>query len=150
MMTSERTFLDANLLVYALYRDMPQYPAARLVLERTQEENAALCVNSQVLAEFYAIITNPRRVTAPFSSGEALREVEKICSAPGTIVLPQPVDAITRWIALLRRHPVTRKRIFDVQLVATMLANGITRIYTFNVRDFRPFPEITAIEPREP
>ena len=30
-----------------------------------------------------------------------------------------------------------RKRIFDVQLVATMLANGVKRIYTFNVKDFR-------------
>jgi toxin-antitoxin system PIN domain toxin len=148
MPTGNRAFLDTNLLVYALYRDMPQYAAARSMLEQTQEESAGLCVSSQVLAEFYSIITNPRRVTSPFTSAEALREIEKICSAPGTTVVPLPVDVVERWVTLLRRHPVTRERIFDVQLVATMLANGIDRIYTFNVRDFRPFPEIEAIEPK--
>jgi hypothetical protein len=29
------------------------------MLEQTQEEAAGLCVSSQVLAEFYSIITNP-------------------------------------------------------------------------------------------
>jgi len=145
---SERALLDANLLVYTLYRNMPQYRDARYTLERTQEENAALCVSSQVLAEFYSTITNPKRVTAPFTSAAALREVEKICSASGVTVLPMPVDVVDRWVTLLRRHPVTRKRVFDLQLIATMLANGVERIYTFNVEDFRPFPEIEAIEPK--
>ncbi len=35
-------------------------------------------------------------------------------------------------------------------LCVTMLANGVKRIYTFNVKDFRPFPEIEAIEPKAP
>jgi uncharacterized protein len=148
MPTRERAFLDTNLLVYALYRDMPQYRAARALLEQTQEEAAGLCASSQVLAEFYSIITNPRRVTSPFTSAEALREIEKVCAAPGTILVPLPVDVVERWVTLLRRHPITRERIFDVQLVATMLANGISKIYTFNVKDFRPFLEIEAIEPK--
>jgi len=150
MTMSEQALLDTNLLVYALYRDMPQYRDARHMLERTQEENAALCVSSQVLAEFYSIITNPKRVTTPFTSAAALREVEKICSAPGVTVLPMPVDVIDRWITLLRGHPVTKKRVFDLQLIVTMLANGVKRIYTFNVRDFRPFPEVEAVEPKAP
>ncbi len=148
MTSNGRILLDANLLVYALYKDAPQYSDARYILEQTQDESAALCVSSQVLAEFYSIITNPKRVTAPFTSVEALREVEKLCSAPGLSVLPMPVDVVARWIALLRRHPVARKRVFDLQLVATMLANGVERIYTFNVKDFRPFPEIQASEPK--
>jgi predicted nucleic acid-binding protein len=149
-MSEEQTFLDTNLLVYALYEDMPQYTAARTLLEQIQDEHAALCVSSQVLAEFYSVIMNPKRVTAPFTSAAALREVEKICAAPGLAILPVPVDVVDRWLVLLRRHPVTRQRIFDIQLVATMLANGVKRIYTFNVKDFRLFPEIEAIEPKGP
>jgi predicted nucleic acid-binding protein len=49
------------------------------------------------------------------------------------------------WVALC--HPVARQCVFDVQLVATMLANGVRRIYTFNMKDFELFPEIHVIEP---
>jgi predicted nucleic acid-binding protein len=36
---------------------------------------------------------------------------------------------------------------FDVQIVATMLGNGIDRLYTFNLSDFVAFSEIRAVEP---
>ena len=46
---------------------------------------------------------------------------------------------------LLRRHPVTGGSVFDLQIVATMLANGINRIYTFNGDDFRLFSELRVV-----
>ena len=54
--------LDANLLVYAFYPKVPQHQPARQTLDQAQDENAGLCVTSQVLAEFYAVVTNPKRV----------------------------------------------------------------------------------------
>jgi predicted nucleic acid-binding protein len=60
--------VDTNVLVYAYFEDTPQYPAAFPLLDRAQEADAALCVSPQVLAEFYAVITNPRRVSATFTS----------------------------------------------------------------------------------
>ena len=36
---------------------------------------------------------------------------------------------------LLQRRPVTGGDVFDLQIVATMQANGIQRIYTFNSGD---------------
>ena|SRR5437879_6543167 len=147
MMTNDRAMLDANLLVYAFYPKVPQHHPARQTLDQAQDENVGLCVTSQVLAEFYAVVTNPKRVNPALKPSAALQRIDEIRSLPGLVVLPLPVDVVDRWVALLRRHPVVRKRIFDVQLVATMLANGVKRIYTFNVKDFRPFPEIEAVEP---
>ena len=37
--------------------------------------------------------------------------------------------------------------VFDLQLVATMLANGVSRIYTFNGADFESFSELAVITP---
>jgi predicted nucleic acid-binding protein len=37
--------------------------------------------------------------------------------------------------------------IFDLHLVATMKANGILRIYTFNRDDFEAFPELEVLTP---
>jgi toxin-antitoxin system PIN domain toxin len=146
----ELAMVDTNVLVYAYYEDTPQYPAAFPLLDRAQEADAALCVSPQVLAEFYAVITNPRRVSAPFSSDEALAELEKIRALPGLTLLPVPLDMVDRWIALLREHAVTGRHIFDAQLVATMLGNGITRLYTFNRTDFERFPGIEVLTPVAP
>jgi len=103
-----------------------------------------------VLAEFYAIITDPRRVSVADTAEEARQEVEKIRNKPGIRILPVPVDIVDRWLALLQTHPVTRARIFDVQLVATMLGNEVRRIHTFNVRDFIGFPELEMLRPIAP
>lgn len=71
---------------------------------------------------------------------------------PGMLLLLIPPDIVSRWMELVRRYPqhVTNRKIFDAQLVATMLAHGVRRIYTFNVSDFSPFAEIEVIEPKAP
>ncbi len=38
----------------------------------------------------------------------------------------------------------------DLQIVATMLANGTHRIYTYNNGDFEAFPELSVIKPQLP
>jgi hypothetical protein len=50
-------------------------------------------------------------------------------------------------MALLQRHPVTGGDVFDLQLVATMQANNVQRIYTSE--DFEVFPELTVTAPPE-
>jgi len=43
--------------------------------------------------------------------------------------------------------PVTGADIFDLQIIATMLASSIQRIYTFNARDFLKFSELAVVTP---
>jgi predicted nucleic acid-binding protein len=118
--TKPLTMLDTNVLVDALYEDVSEYPAASHLLALAEDTGAALCVALQVLAEFYAIITDPRRVSVAYTAEEARQEVEKIRHKRGIRILPVPIDIVDRWLALLQTHPVTRARIFDVQLVVTM------------------------------
>jgi predicted nucleic acid-binding protein len=125
-------------------------PAAFPLLDRTQEAGALLCVSPQVLAEFYAVITNPRRVSAPFTADEALTELEKLRALPGLTLVPVPLDVVDRWVTLLREHHVTGRHVFDAQLAATMLGNGITKLYTFNRTDFERFPGIEVLTPVAP
>ena len=48
---------------------------------------------------------------------------------------------------MLRRRQVTGGEVFDLQLAATMLANGVNRIYTYNTGDFEVFKELVVSEP---
>ncbi len=62
-------------------------------------------------------------------------------------VLPVPANAVDGWLALLLRHPVTGGDVFDLQIIATMQANDISRIYTFNSGDFETFTELAVVTP---
>src|SRR5207249_2124086 len=101
----------------------------------------------QNVAEFYATVTNPRRVTQPKSSSEALDAIEDLLALPGLSLLPVPSDQVARWIRLLRQHPVQAQVAYDAQLVTTMLGNGVTRIYTYNAADFQAFTGIQVLTP---
>lgn len=136
--------LDANVLVYALNADAPQHAASRTLLEAARDSSIALYVTSQILCELYSVVTNPRRVTVASSPTEALRIISPILALPGIRVLPIPARAIAGWMELLQRHPVTGGDVFDLQIVASMQANGIQRIYTFNTDDLRVFPELAV------
>jgi hypothetical protein len=94
------------------------------LLESAQgEAPVTLYVTPQILCEFYAIVTNGRRVLKPRSSADALAAISDMLGF--LRVLPVPVTAIDEVMALLRRHPVTGGEIFDLQIIATMKLNGI-------------------------
>lgn len=142
--------LDANVLVYAVEARAPQRAVSRALIDAARNPATALYLTSQVLCEFYSVVTNARRVTVPRSPGDALEAISELLALPGIRLLPTPALAVAGWMALLQRHPVTGRSVFDLQLVATILANNVQRIYTFNTRDFAVFPELIVTTPPEP
>jgi predicted nucleic acid-binding protein len=137
--------VDANVLVYAMDADAPQHATSRALLEAGRNSSATLYVTSQILCEFYSIVTNARRVPNPRSAEDAIRAISGLLVF--LHVLPIPARAVEGWMDLVRRHPVTAGDIFDLQIVATMQANGIQRIYTFNTEDFKAFSELAVLSP---
>jgi predicted nucleic acid-binding protein len=73
--------------------------------------------------------------------------ISDLLAQPGLHVLPAPEQTVARLIGLLQRRPVTGSDVFDLQIVVTMQANSIQRIYTFNTADFQKFPGIAVITP---
>jgi predicted nucleic acid-binding protein len=144
-MPVEPGVVDANVLVYAFDMKAHQHVASRTLLDAGRTGATTLYVTLQVLCEFYSIVTNARRVLKPRSSTDALAAISDILGF--LRVLPVPVTAIDEVMALLQRRPVTGGEIFDLQIVATMKLNGISRIYTFNTDDFGVFPELTVVNP---
>ena len=144
-MPVEPGIVDTNVLVYALDADAPQHAAARALLEAAREGSATLYVTSQILCEFYSIVTNPRRVPKPRSATEAVTAMAGLLAF--LHVLPVPAHTVDGLLDLLRRQPVTGGDVFDLQIIATMQANGVQRIYTFNTADFAAFSELSIVTP---
>jgi uncharacterized protein len=146
-MSVEPGILDTNILAYAVNADAPQHAASRALLEAANDPSIKLFVTSQILCEFYSLITNPRRVAVASSPAEALAIIAAMLALPGLQVLPTPARTVAGWMQLLERRPVSGGDVFDLQIVATMQANGIDRIYTFNAGDFEVFAELTVLTP---
>jgi len=146
-MSDSAALVDTNVLVYALYPESEHHASSRAQLDKAQSGAIPLCVTLQTLLEFYAVVTDSRRVTVPRRPEEAIGVVEMILGMPGITLLPMPADAMSRLIALVRKYPVTRGAIFDLQLLATMLGNGVKTIYTFNRQHFDRFDEIEVLTP---
>jgi predicted nucleic acid-binding protein len=144
-MSVEPGIVDTNVLVYALDADAPQHTAARAFLETGRDAPAILFVTLQILCEFYSLVTNPRRVPKPRTAADALAAISGLLGF--LQVLPVPAHTVDGLLDLLRRHPVTGGDVFDLQIIATMQANDIGRIYTFNVTDFAAFPGLSIVAP---
>lgn len=144
-MSVEPGVVDANVLVYAMDADHPQHAASRALLEAARERSTTLYVTSQIVCEFYSIVTNSRRVPKPRSPADALTAISAMRAF--LRVLPSPARAVTILMELLQRRPVTGGDIFDLQIVANMQANNVQRIYTFNAGDFEVFVELIVVVP---
>ena len=144
MTSVEPGIADTNILVYALDADAPQHATARALLELARSGSVILYVTSQILCEFYSVVTNARRVARPRTPDDALNAISDLLAF--LHVLPIPSRTVEGWMRLLRRHPVTGGDIFDLQIIATMQANGIARIYTFNTDDFSAFAELEVMK----
>jgi uncharacterized protein len=144
-MPVEPGVMDTNVLVYALDADAPQHAASRALLEASRDGSTTLYVSSQILCEFYSVVTNARRVQRPCSPADALAAIAALLGF--LRVLPVPMRAVEELLRLLRRRPVTGADVFDLQIVATMNVNGIGSIYTFNAGDFAGFAEVAVLSP---
>lgn len=58
-----------------------------------------------------------------------------------------PGDVVARWLALVRVNRLAAARVFDAQLAATMLANGVRRIDTFDRAHFECFAGMEVATP---
>jgi hypothetical protein len=55
----------------------------------------------------------------------AVRVLSTILALPSLQILPMPSQVVAEWIHLLGRHAVEGAGVFDLQIIATMLANGV-------------------------
>jgi len=141
-------FVDANVLVYAALKDDSRHEVSKALLKDTGR--GRLHLSPQILAEFYSTVTNPKRVTVPYSPPEAIEFIETLLSYEHVVILPISQDVPVRWISLLKAVQVKGPQVFDLQIAATMLTHGLTKLFTYNGADFKGVAEIQTSEPEMP
>ena len=93
------------------------------------------------------MITSPKRVINPISPAEARSEIAKYLASENIRKIYPTKGVLPKLLELIDKYQIARQQIFDLQLVATMLINGVTQIYTFNAKHFEPYQEIQVLLP---
>ena len=76
--TSERMGLvDTNILVYRADQDSTFHLPSVNLINCGLKGEVSLCLAPQNLTEFYAVMTNPKRVTNPIAPVDARVEIER-------------------------------------------------------------------------
>jgi len=142
-----KILLDTNILVHAYNKSSPHQKKAGKIVKKALNGEMEAYVSSQVLYEFFAIVTSPKRVEHPMNIEEAAdlctelgacREIEK---ANPTAITPKEVFKLAKEMNL------SRGKIFDCVLAITAKENKIEAIYTENVDDFKNYEFIKTVNP---
>jgi len=136
-MAADSGFIDTNILVYASRTRSPFYSRAIDSLRQAGDSGATLWLSRQILREYLAVVTRPQPSQPALSIADATADVERFLAA---FNIAEDGPLVTRTLLdLLARHSSGGRQIHDVNIVATMLAHGITRLVTVNGSDFQRF-----------
>ncbi len=102
----------------------------------------------QNAVEFWSVATrkiayNGLEQTAS-RADRALRRFETVFK-----FIPDTARIHDEWRKLVVACAVEGRQVHDARLAAVMFAHGISHILTFDIGDFKNYPGITAIHPRQ-
>ena len=137
-------FVDTNILVSARIARAPHHDIAREQLIRARDSED-IKVSRQVLREYLAVLTRPQPWQIRITLADALDDIQRFNDR--LVVLEDGPTVTQQLVALCREIPAGGRQIHDANIVATMLAHGEHRLFTFNTADFRPYTRRIELVP---
>lgn len=137
--------VDANLLIYAVNKDLPQHKQARAWWEGALSGAGAVGLPWVSLMAFLRICTNSRIFESPLSPERATGFVDEWLDRPNvSVVTPGPGHwAILK--SLIRKAGTAGNLTSDAHIAALALEHGCTICSADN--DFKRFSGVTHINP---
>ncbi len=140
------SLLDTNVLIYAINTDSSYHKQAKILRDRAVMGIMQACITPQVLWEFFAVITDSKRIEKPLSTQDALQEIQSYWNSERLIkILPNEHTFMTVGM-LIHRYNISGQHIHDAYLIGTMLDNNVHVIYSGD-ETLKRFEEITAVNP---
>ena len=141
--------IDTNILLYAHDRSSHLFEPAKDFIASACEEGIIGLADLSLL-EFYSVITDGRKIPWPLPPSEVAEIVKDILSADEFEVFCFNHLIFNKAVSYARKHNIARYGINDVYIAQTLAHYGIDRIFTANIKDFKKFDFIEAINPFKP
>jgi len=142
-MSDELFLIDTNILVYSFNRDDgDKRDICKNLIEKCWNGTQKYAISMQNLSEFYVIVT--QKIKAPIPAEVAKQIVQDIIAFSNWQVLEFDSKTLISAMKLNIKHNI---HYWDALICATMIENGITCVYTENVRNFNNIPGLTVVNP---
>ncbi len=136
---TDSTFLDTNVLVYAYDKQHPKKQRTAQVLLREGIETESVVLSSQVLGEFFVVVT--RKLKNPMSTEEA----EEIIALLGVL---QIVDIDLSLVNLaVENHKKYGISYWDSLIVAAAARAGCKRVMTEDLNHGQEYNSVLVENP---
>lgn len=140
-----KCLFDTSALLRFVSQNDPLHSTAAEAVVRLGEAGYELVLTPQVVREAWCVLTRPTDrngygltpAQAELPIGVVQNLFPLVDEAAGTHSL---------WLNLVKAHAVSGVQVHDANHVATMIANGITHVFTLNPRDFARYA-ITVVTP---
>ena len=137
--------LDANVLLRLSQPGHNHEPVAVRAVRKLKQSNRLVLV-PQAIYEYWVIATRPIEANGlGFEVSTAVTERDRLLSL--FPLLRDERAIFEQWSRLSADHEVRGPKAHDTRYVAAMMRHGLSHILTFNEKDFRRYPAITALKP---
>ena len=137
--------IDANLLIYAKFSDLPQHERARRWLEGEFNTPGKIGIPWQTSLAFLRLATNPRLFGRPLGIQAAWEQVTEWLSHP-RVWIPEPAEDHGAVLGkLLSGAQATGNLVPDANLAAIAIGHGLTLCSADS--DFARFPGLAWRNP---
>lgn len=137
--------IDTNILIYATNADSPWHAVAAAHLAQLRSAGVDLVLSTQVIREYLAAATRPNVMPDHVAIDDLLANVAAFRAKYR--LLDDTSTALDHLLALIAHIPTGGRQIHDANIVATMQAQGITRLLTHNADDFARFAHLITVVP---
>ena len=132
-------FVDTNIFVYAFDRSHPEKRKIAGALIERLAETRSLCTSTQVLQEFYNVIT--RKIQIPLRPQKAILLIDILASWPVFLI---DVPAIRQAALLCQKVSVS---FWDALIIVAAFRCGASRLYTEDLKHGETYLGLEIVNP---
>ena len=145
--SNTKIFIDTNILFYA---NNPADAFGEQAIARINElasNGNVLIISTQIIREYAAVtLRNAQYHKLPMDSTITTVLNNIATFQRDFIVVGEKSDILSNWLSLLPQI-TTSKDVFDFNIAATLLSEGINHILTHNASDFNKFSSWLTVLP---
>lgn len=139
--------VDTNILLRSAKPSHPTHCLAVNAVKTLLADDKRVCLILQNLIEFWNVATRPVENNG-FGWTPSKTDIE-VSRLESLLTVLSDSQAIYReWRKVVLDNSVLGKQVHDARIVAAMNVHQVTKLLTFNAKDFKRFQHITLIDPK--
>ncbi len=138
--------LDTNILVYAHRADSPWHAQAKSCISRLQAGPSRWAIPWPAVYEFFATVTNARRLKSATSPADALATLRALEAESNCDLLGEGPRHLEILDQLVTRGKLAGSQIHDARIAAICISHGISELWSAD-RDFSRMPALRVRNP---